>query len=65
MKSGVEFVGLFYGAAKLGLVVVPLNTRLAAPELAYILADSGARAFATRLLRIGACFWKTYMEPKT
>ena len=44
MKSGVEFVGVFYGAAKLGLVVVPLNTRLAAPELAYILANSGARA---------------------
>jgi len=44
MKNCVEFVGLFYGAAKLGLVVVPLNTRLAAAELAFILSDSGAKA---------------------
>ncbi len=43
MQNSVEFVGLFYGAAKLGLVVVPLNTRLAAAELAFILSDSGAR----------------------
>jgi O-succinylbenzoate-CoA ligase len=44
MQNSVEFVGLFYAAAKLGLVVVPLNTRLAAAELAFILSDSGARA---------------------
>ena len=43
MQNSVEFVGLFYGAAKLGLVVVPLNTRLAAAELAFILADSGTK----------------------
>jgi acyl-CoA synthetase (AMP-forming)/AMP-acid ligase II len=43
MQNSVEFVGLFYGAAKLGLVVVPLNTRLAAAELSFILSDSGAR----------------------
>jgi acyl-CoA synthetase (AMP-forming)/AMP-acid ligase II len=44
MQNCVEFVALFYGAAKLGLVVVPLNTRLAAAELAFILSDSGAKA---------------------
>jgi len=43
MANCVEFVAMFYGAAKLGLVVVPLNTRLAANELAFILSDSGAR----------------------
>lgn len=41
MNNSIEFVALFYGAAKLGLVVVPLNTRLTASELTFILSDSG------------------------
>ncbi len=32
-----------FATAQLGAVFVPLNTRLAPPELAYILGDSGAR----------------------
>ncbi len=44
MNNSIEFVALFYGAAKLGLVVVPLNTRLTASELSFILADSGSKA---------------------
>jgi fatty-acyl-CoA synthase len=36
------FLETMFGAALLGAVFVPLNTRLAAPELDYILADSGA-----------------------
>lgn len=39
------FVNTFYGAMRLGLVVVPVNPRMAAPEVAYLLEDSGARAF--------------------
>src|SRR5919197_996500 len=31
-----------FAAGTLGAIFVPLNTRLAAPELAYILRDSGA-----------------------
>ncbi len=31
-------------AAKLGLIVVPLNTRLTASELSFILSDSGTNA---------------------
>ncbi|WP_370329074.1 long-chain fatty acid--CoA ligase [Mycolicibacterium hippocampi] len=42
MPNSVEFCCLFYGAAKIGAVAVPLNTRLAAPELDFILADSGS-----------------------
>jgi O-succinylbenzoate-CoA ligase len=38
-----EFVETFFALAKLGAVVVPLNVRLVARELTYILADSGAR----------------------
>lgn len=43
MPNSVEFCCLFYGAAKIGAVAVPLNTRLAAPELEFILSDSGSR----------------------
>lgn len=44
MPNSVEFCGLFYGAAKIGAVVVPLNTRLAAPELEFIVSNSGCTA---------------------
>ena len=44
MHNSVEFACMFYGAAKLGLVVVPLNTRLTASELSFILSDSGTKA---------------------
>ncbi len=37
-----EFVELLFAAGKIGAVMVPLNFRLAPPELAYILNDSGA-----------------------
>ncbi|MCH9672713.1 MAG: long-chain-fatty-acid--CoA ligase [Gammaproteobacteria bacterium] len=40
--NGPEFVETFFGLAKLGVVVVPLNWRLVAHELAYILKNSGA-----------------------
>ena len=39
--NGVEVVELIFAAAKLGLILVPLNWRLAAKELAFILSDSG------------------------
>jgi fatty-acyl-CoA synthase len=38
-----SFVEVLFGAARAGVVFVPVNTRLAAPEVAFILADSGAR----------------------
>ncbi|MFV0525161.1 MAG: acyl-CoA synthetase [Acidimicrobiales bacterium] len=37
-----QFVEIFYGAARAGLVVVALNWRLVADELAYILDNAGA-----------------------
>jgi acyl-CoA synthetase (AMP-forming)/AMP-acid ligase II len=42
MPNCAEFCCLFYGAAKIGAVAVPLNTRLTAPELEFILSDSGS-----------------------
>ncbi len=42
MMNGVEYLESFFGLAKIGAVVVPLNWRLVADELSYILNDSGA-----------------------
>ena len=38
-----EFIHFYFAAAKLGLILVPLNFRLVGPELAYQLKDSGSR----------------------
>ncbi|MBB6345546.1 fatty-acyl-CoA synthase [Nonomuraea muscovyensis] len=38
----VAFAETMFATHKLGAVFVPLNSRLAAPEIAYMLADSGA-----------------------
>ncbi len=40
VPNGLAFVALFHAAARLGAVLVPLNTRLTAEELAWQLADS-------------------------
>lgn len=42
LPTAHQFVEAFYGAARAGLVVVPLNWRLVADELAFMLRDSGA-----------------------
>ncbi len=42
LPTAHQFVEAFYGAARAGLVVVPLNWRLVANELAFMLRDSGA-----------------------
>ena len=39
----VEFIDAFFAAGKLGAIFVPLNTRLTAHELSYIVRDSGIR----------------------
>ncbi|MGW5558102.1 acyl-CoA synthetase [Micromonospora sp. NPDC003944] len=38
-----ELLLVMFGAAQVGAVFVPINTRLAAPEIAHVLADCGAR----------------------
>ena len=44
LMNGVEFVESFFAGAKGGLVNVPLNWRLVADELEFILTDSGTSA---------------------
>jgi len=43
-QNRVEFLDAFFAAGKTGIVLIPLNTRLTATELGFILRDSGARA---------------------
>jgi len=43
LMNGSPFVEVFFGSAKVGGVVVPLNWRLVADELSFILTDSGAK----------------------
>jgi acyl-CoA synthetase (AMP-forming)/AMP-acid ligase II len=40
--NGHEFLESFFGPSKAGMVIMPLNWRLTADELAYILKDGGA-----------------------
>lgn len=43
--NSVEFLATIFAANSLGAVAMPVNWRLAAPELRYLLEHSGARAF--------------------
>ncbi|MEV6495727.1 AMP-binding protein, partial [Actinoplanes sp. NPDC051633] len=42
-ENSPEFLQVMFGAARLGAVFVPVNTRLAEPEITHVLADSNAR----------------------
>ncbi len=43
-ENSPQFLQVMFGAAQLGAVFTPVNTRLAAPEIQHLLVDSGARA---------------------
>ncbi len=38
-----EYIEIFFSLAKLGAIMVPMNWRLAAPEIRFILRDSGTK----------------------
>ncbi|MFE9914396.1 long-chain fatty acid--CoA ligase [Micromonospora sp. NPDC005553] len=42
-ENSPELLLVMFGAAQVGAVFVPINTRLAAPEIVAVLADCGAR----------------------
>ena len=44
MLNSSEFLEIFFACAKVGAIMVPLNFRLAVPELLYILNDSSPKA---------------------
>src|SRR5271170_7000673 len=43
LPNGPEYIELLYACAWLGLIAVPLNTRLSAAEIDHILADADPR----------------------
>jgi fatty-acyl-CoA synthase len=45
MVNSVALLETMFAAAKLGAIFAPMNFRLAAPEVTYLLADSGADVF--------------------
>jgi long-chain acyl-CoA synthetase len=47
LPNGVAPIEVYLAALQAGWYYVPVNYRLSAPEIAYILADSGARAVVT------------------
>jgi acyl-CoA synthetase (AMP-forming)/AMP-acid ligase II len=51
-KNVPAFFELWFGAAKTDVVLVPVNFRLAPPEVAYVVADAGAE-----VLFVGADFY--------
>jgi O-succinylbenzoate-CoA ligase len=57
LMNGPEFLESFFAIAKLGAVCVPLNWRLVADELQFILKDAGART-----LIYGGEFAQTVVE---
>ncbi|MFC4908561.1 long-chain-fatty-acid--CoA ligase [Actinomadura gamaensis] len=44
-KNSVEFAELMFGAARIGAALVPVNYRLAADEVAFIVSNARARVF--------------------
>src|SRR5271165_1375810 len=45
LPNGIEAVEVYLAALQAGWYLVPINHHLVAPEIAYILKDSGAKAF--------------------
>jgi len=66
MPNGAQWLALFYGAALIGAVTVPVNTRFKAAEIDFCLKKSGARAlfYEDRFLNIdfGAMVRETAFE---
>ena len=57
LMNSAEYITAFFATAKLGAVIVPLNWRLVADELEFILKDSG-----TTVLVFGAEFAATVTD---
>ena len=52
-KNCIDYVLFYYAASRVGVVPVPLNYRLAGPEWAWIVNDSGARVLLARSELVG------------
>src|SRR3972149_2988271 len=52
-KNSIEYALFFYAASKAGVVPVPLNYRLAAPEWGYIINDAEAKMLVAAAAYVG------------
>jgi acyl-CoA synthetase (AMP-forming)/AMP-acid ligase II len=52
-RNSIEYPLLFYGASKAGVVPVPLNYRMAAPEWVYIINDAQAKMLVASAAYVG------------
>src|ERR1051326_2519295 len=67
LRNCDDFIVLFFAVAKIGAILVPINFRLAAPEIAHIIADCRPRllfcgtsmASAAAQLRVGGVLPET------
>ncbi|QUL37140.1 acyl-CoA synthetase [Erythrobacter sp. JK5] len=47
LENRIEYFTLVWGSQRAGTLLVPISTRLTAPEIVYILRDSGAKLLIT------------------
>ena len=47
MENNADYLQLVWGAQRCGIMMVPISTRLTAPEICYILDDAGAKLLIT------------------
>ena len=47
LENRIEYFKLVWGSQRAGTLLVPISTRLTAPEISYILKDSGAKMLIT------------------
>ncbi len=47
LENRMEYFTLLWGSQRAGTLLVPISTRLTAPEISYILKDSGAKFLVT------------------
>ena len=47
LENRLEYFTLIWGSQRIGTMLVPISTRLTAPEIAYIIEDSGAQVLIT------------------
>lgn len=47
LENRIEYFTLIWGSQRTGTLLVPISTRLTAPEIAYIIKDSGAKLLIT------------------
>ncbi|MFC0431891.1 acyl-CoA synthetase [Kutzneria buriramensis] len=45
LPNGSDLLAMYFAAMQTGLYIVPVNWHLIGPEVAYLVADSGAKAF--------------------